>query len=338
MRRIHDEMESGAPTRRTPTPRADQRDQHPGGISPPEAVVESLQRSAGNTAVRRLLARDNALVNGPADGDPLPPGVKAAAERRLGADLGDVRVHGDAAAGAYARSLGGQAVTVGGDIFFRDGTPDASTNRGQKLFLHELTHAAQAEPGDGAEVLGVSDRDSPAEREASRIADLGMTGERAGPRERASAGIAHLQVATEDEQLNGQVPGTTTTSAAPPVPAKQQPATGTRAADSPVLALYDISVTEKIAAAAQAFAQNPPDAKVAFERLTAAHQALIALAPTYEQSDPTLFQALHRNKNYLAALIAMIRPRVGEKFGDDEIRGNIGTAEAGNSTIRTLLH
>jgi len=97
-------------------------------------------------------------------------------EPRLGHDIGAVRIHADAGARAFSRGLGARALTVGTDIFCRDGMPTADDASGRELLAHELAHVVQhrghghatALPGG----LPVDRADSPAEREAAAAGDL----------------------------------------------------------------------------------------------------------------------------------------------------------------------
>lgn len=76
-------------------------------------------------------------------GVPLDGTERGFFEARLGRDLGDVRIHADAQAGAAARSLGALAYTVGSDIVFAEGRYEPGTAAGKELLAHELTHVLQ---------------------------------------------------------------------------------------------------------------------------------------------------------------------------------------------------
>jgi hypothetical protein len=66
-----------------------------------------------------------------------------------GTDLSDVRVHTDATADTLSRSLQADAFTTGSDVFFRKGTYQPGTSKGDHLIGHELAHVA-SEGGGGA--------------------------------------------------------------------------------------------------------------------------------------------------------------------------------------------
>jgi hypothetical protein len=83
-------------------------------------------------------------------GTPLDAGVRGAMENAFGADFSQVKVHSGPAAADLNRRVQASAFTIGNDIFFRDGVPDARTGHGQELLAHELTHTIQQ---GGAETL-----------------------------------------------------------------------------------------------------------------------------------------------------------------------------------------
>ena len=71
-------------------------------------------------------------------------------ERRLGVDLGGVRVYTGEFAEKVTTRHGAEAVTVGGTgMIFMSGSPDRSpaTSAGRALLAHELTHVAQSARG-----------------------------------------------------------------------------------------------------------------------------------------------------------------------------------------------
>ena len=80
-------------------------------------------------------------------GTELAPPVRSFFEPHFGADLSNVRVHTDSAAGRAARSIGARAFTLGADIAFAPGqfAPDSAT--GRRLLAHELTHVLQQSDG-----------------------------------------------------------------------------------------------------------------------------------------------------------------------------------------------
>jgi hypothetical protein len=114
-------------------------------------------------------------------GNPLDTGTRAFFESRFQHDFGAVRVHTDAAAGSTARQLHAVAYTVGHDVVFGAGAYQPSTDQGQALLAHELTHVVQQDRGaipSGAPA--VSDVNDPSEREATAVANAHLDAARVG--------------------------------------------------------------------------------------------------------------------------------------------------------------
>ncbi|WP_326647924.1 eCIS core domain-containing protein [Streptomyces sp. NBC_01750] len=83
-------------------------------------------------------------------GQPLDLSVRRELEEQLGHDFSRVRLHTDRDAGTLTELLGADAVAVGQDIFFREGTYRPGTADGQRLLAHELLHTVQNPEGLGA--------------------------------------------------------------------------------------------------------------------------------------------------------------------------------------------
>ncbi|MBT2388880.1 DUF4157 domain-containing protein [Streptomyces sp. ISL-1] len=83
-------------------------------------------------------------------GQPLDLSVRRELEEQLGHDFSRVRLHTDRDAGQLTEMLGADAVAVGQDIFFREGTYRPGTVDGQRLLAHELLHTIQNPHGLGA--------------------------------------------------------------------------------------------------------------------------------------------------------------------------------------------
>jgi len=125
--------------------------------------VLRLQRSAGNQAVLQVLRRSAPAPSAGAHdvppivrtvlaggGRPLDSSDRGFLEPRLGRDLGDVRIHTDAAAAESARAVGADAYTVGSDVVFAAGRHRPETRQGRRLLAHELAHTLQQTAGPGA--------------------------------------------------------------------------------------------------------------------------------------------------------------------------------------------
>jgi len=101
----------------------------------------------GNQAVQQLLRVDAVRTSGgvadTTSGRALPESVRSEFERRLGADLRDVRIHTDAAAAGLARTARADAFTVGRSVVFGEGRFAPETEEGGRLVAHELAHVVQ---------------------------------------------------------------------------------------------------------------------------------------------------------------------------------------------------
>ncbi len=100
----------------------------------PEVGLEGGALEAGTEA---------AIKSARSGGAALDNGVRRAMEGAFGADFSQVRVHSGSASSELNDRVQAKAFTIGNDIFFRDGVPDARTNHGQELLAHELTHTVQ---------------------------------------------------------------------------------------------------------------------------------------------------------------------------------------------------
>jgi hypothetical protein len=76
-------------------------------------------------------------------GRPLDDAVRRQMEGFFGCGLDDVRIHDSHQAGEVARRLGGEAFTIGGQVFGDTGSLDTLTPEGTGLMAHELTHFIQ---------------------------------------------------------------------------------------------------------------------------------------------------------------------------------------------------
>lgn len=150
--------------------------------APPATAVAALQRSAGNSAVVRMLGHGD--EPGPRSsvpdalrsaGRPLAAPVRAEMEARLGADFSDVRLHTGTVAQRSAAELGARAYTSGSDIVLgHDGG-------GRHVLAHELAHVIQQRRGpvagaDDGSGLKVSDPSDRFERAAERTARRALSG------------------------------------------------------------------------------------------------------------------------------------------------------------------
>jgi Domain of unknown function (DUF4157) len=148
-------------------------------------------------ALAQLLRLADALVTmieqGRGGGEALPASLRNELESRIGADLGDLRVHHDPAAAALASRHDAVAFAQGSGVFFADGMYDPSSAAGKQLIAHEAAHVVQ-QRGNGRAASGaMSEPGSAVEREADRVATAFAAGLAPGApefavTERAAAG------------------------------------------------------------------------------------------------------------------------------------------------------
>ena len=81
-------------------------------------------------------------------GHPLTSPVLHAMESGFSHSFGTVRVHDDVNGDRVARDLDARAVTVGEDLFFRDGAFAPDTTFGSRVLAHELAHVVQQASSD----------------------------------------------------------------------------------------------------------------------------------------------------------------------------------------------
>jgi hypothetical protein len=65
----------------------------------------------------------------------------------MGADFSGVKVHTDSQSDQLNKSIQAKAFTTGQDVFFRQGAYEPSSQGGQELIAHELTHVVQQNGG-----------------------------------------------------------------------------------------------------------------------------------------------------------------------------------------------
>jgi hypothetical protein len=149
----------------------------------PVGGIMGLQRAAGNASVSQLMEDERSPVKdllSSSSGQPLDRPTQALMQSRLGHDFSDVRVHADGQATESAKSVNAHAYTVGTDVVFQADKYSPSTESGQKMLAHELTHVVQqkAGPVDGTPAPGgisVSHPSDPFEQAAERNAEQAMS-------------------------------------------------------------------------------------------------------------------------------------------------------------------
>jgi Domain of unknown function (DUF4157) len=165
-------------------------------------TVLSLQRTAGNAGVTRLLDEERSPVEevvGSGGGEPLDEQTRSFMENRFDDDFGDVRVHTGGRASESADSVDAHAYTVGSNVVFAAGAYEPGSADGRRLLAHELTHVVQQRSGpvSGTPAPGgilVSEPSDPFEQQAERVADTVAAGDAAPP-----AAPSAVQRAAEEE-------------------------------------------------------------------------------------------------------------------------------------------
>ncbi|HEU5283429.1 MAG TPA: DUF4157 domain-containing protein, partial [Burkholderiales bacterium] len=124
-----------------------------GEAAAPAPVASSVQRMCAECeeeqrGVQRASDGAGAAAPAPAQplaegGQPLPRGLRDFFEPRLGADLGQVRVHADSRAAQSAVDFRARAYTFGSHVVFGAGQYRPASPAGQRLLAHELAHVVQ---------------------------------------------------------------------------------------------------------------------------------------------------------------------------------------------------
>ncbi|HEX7842138.1 MAG TPA: DUF4157 domain-containing protein [Kofleriaceae bacterium] len=132
-----------------------------------------VQRKAGDSQAAAAPSAGGSSQSMPAD-------VRAKMEGSLGADFSAVRIH----EGPQAAAMGALAYTQGTDIHFAPGQYQPSSQAGQELLGHELTHVVQQSQGrvnTTRQAKGVAINDDPGlEHEADVMGARAARGEPSG--------------------------------------------------------------------------------------------------------------------------------------------------------------
>lgn len=140
--------------------------------SPASSQSSRLRRSAAKPGPAEAPPIVHEVLRGA--GEALDDTTRAGMERRLGYDLGGVRIHTDDRAAASARSVNALAYTVGSSIVFDHGRYAPQQPDGQRLLTHELVHTIQQRgaPPAGGQPLHFNAAGSSEEIQAVEIAAL----------------------------------------------------------------------------------------------------------------------------------------------------------------------
>ncbi|MFH7243316.1 MAG: DUF4157 domain-containing protein [Spirulina sp.] len=86
---------------------------------------------------------ESAIHQARGSGQALDPNLQRQMGQALGADFSGITIHTDSQSDQLNRSIQAKAFTTGQDIFFRQGAYQPSSQNGQELIAHELTHVVQ---------------------------------------------------------------------------------------------------------------------------------------------------------------------------------------------------
>jgi hypothetical protein len=161
---------------------------------PRAALSDEIARRWDPTRLLRMVDR------GAGSGAPLDATTRGRFERRLGVDLGGVRVYTGEFAEKVTSQHQAEAVTVGGTgMIFMSGTPSRSpaTSAGRALLAHELTHVAQSARGIY--------RSAPGERPPLATEEHEAEAEAVEAEEAAAAGAADPHAGVDPEKAREQM-------------------------------------------------------------------------------------------------------------------------------------
>ncbi|MCB8751176.1 eCIS core domain-containing protein [Planktothrix agardhii] len=98
------------------------------------------QVMAGGDASTEL---ERSIQTAKGGGQPLDGGLQRSMGQAMEADFSGVKVHTDSQSDQLNQSIQAKAFTTGQDVFFRQGAYEPSSQGGQELIAHELTHVVQ---------------------------------------------------------------------------------------------------------------------------------------------------------------------------------------------------
>lgn len=162
--------------------------EHQAATPTPAHPILRMQRSLGNSVVRRLLSRQvqravdyeeggplndelSSQINSKrGSGSSLDSTVQAEMSAAMGHDFSDVSVHTDSQSDYLNKSVGAKAFTTGKDIFFSEGSYQPGSTEGKHLLAHELTHVIHQDGANPSGNLTVGPAHDSYESEADQMA------------------------------------------------------------------------------------------------------------------------------------------------------------------------
>jgi hypothetical protein len=103
-------------------------------------LVQKRENLGGGEASTDL---ESSIQSARGSGQSLDASLQTKMGQVMGADFSGVKVHTDSQSDQLNQSIQAKAFTTGQDVFFRQGAYDPSSQGGQELIAHELTHVVQ---------------------------------------------------------------------------------------------------------------------------------------------------------------------------------------------------
>ncbi|SFV16959.1 eCIS core domain-containing protein [Pseudoduganella namucuonensis] len=124
-----------------------------GGAGGAKSAVQRKEADASDKNQPPAPESTQDIVGRLGPGEALDPDTAAYFEKRLGHELGHVRIHTDAAAALSAAQIQARAFTYGTHIAFASGQYQPNTESGKRLLAHELAHVMQQSEGSISRML-----------------------------------------------------------------------------------------------------------------------------------------------------------------------------------------
>ena len=105
-----------------------------------KSVLQRQENVGGGEALQDL---ESSIQSARGSGQSLDASLQTKMGEAMGADFSGVRVHTGSQSDQLNQSIQAKAFTTGQDVFFRQGEYNPTTQNGQELIAHELTHVMQ---------------------------------------------------------------------------------------------------------------------------------------------------------------------------------------------------
>ncbi|MBD1823538.1 DUF4157 domain-containing protein [Cyanobacteria bacterium FACHB-DQ100] len=115
--------------------------------------LQPLKQPAFNEGKNATPALEASIQQAVGSGQPLPNHLQHSMQDAFGQNFQQVRIHTDANANQLNHSLQSRAFTTQQDIFFRQGSYDPTSRKGQELIAHELAHVVQQSANPAAPAI-----------------------------------------------------------------------------------------------------------------------------------------------------------------------------------------